>query len=190
MGTVPTKGWMILMTSEQRTIDGKTLPFNKYAIADRDSPARIPRVFLDDNYGDSTITAPGANAVCNIVAHAGQAVRALACWNLPSGSAMPIRADLTRYTLAQASANSPFVIAELWGFHFWNLLRITPDKLDAAVVDIRSGRKTGSLSPRTQHGNYASQTNIRNWFFQYGVSPNGDFLAEGGDGEIRLYRVP
>jgi len=189
-GTVPAKGWMFLRQSVQRTIDGKTLPYNNYAIADRDSHALTSGIFLADSFGDAnTIMVPGATAVCASVTHPGQYNWALGCWNLPDGPAIHIATNLANYIVTRASTYSPVVVAERWGFHAWNLLRITPDKLSLIVVDLRSGHRLATLKPRTQHGNYASQSNIRNWYYQYALSPNGDFLAEGGDGELRIFQL-
>jgi hypothetical protein len=114
---------------------------------------------------------------------------ALECWNLPEGSAMRIASALADYTMTRASSNSPVVVAERWGYHVWNPFREVPDYLSLIVMDLRSGRRLASLKPGMQHGNYASRTNIRNWYFQYALSPDGDLLAEGGDGELRLFQL-
>jgi WD40 repeat protein len=181
--TAPSNGWMILQQSFQRAIDGKTLAYSNYAIADRDSTTLTSGIFLPDSYGNVDLQmVPGAAAVC-------ASKGTLKCWTLPGGSPIIIATDLADHVVTRVSSNSPVVIAERWGFSAWNLLKITPEKLDLIVVDIRSGRRLGSVKPRTQHGNYASQSNIRNWYFQYALSPNGDFLAEGGDGELRLFQL-
>lgn len=181
--TAPSKGWMILQQSFQRAIDGKSLAYGNYAIADRDSATLTSDIFLADSYGDVDLKmVPGAAAVC-------ASKGTLRCWNLPGGSAIPITTDLAGHMVTRVSSNSPVVIAERWGFSAWNLLKITPEKLDLIVVNIRSGRRLGSVKPRTQRGYDASQSNIRNWYFQYALSPDGDFLAEGGDGELRLFQL-
>jgi WD40 repeat protein len=189
-GTVPIKGWILLRQSVQRTINGKTLPYNNYAIAGRDSHTLTSGIFLADSYGDANmIVVPGAAAVCSSMTHLGQTNLALGCWNLPDGSVLPIATELADYIVTRASTNSPVVVAERWGYHWWNLLKITPEELELTVVDVRSGHRLASLEPRTQQGNYASQSNIRNWYFHYALSRNGDFLAEGGDGVLRLYQL-
>ena len=72
-GTPPAKGWILLRQSVQRTIGVKTLPFNDYAIGDRDSHALTSGIFLADTYGDgSPIVTPGAEAVCITASHPGQ----------------------------------------------------------------------------------------------------------------------
>jgi hypothetical protein len=189
-GTVPAKGWILLRQSFQRTIDGKTLPFNNYAIADRDSHALTSGIFLADSFGDAnTIVVPGASAFCASVTHPGRSDWTLGCWNLPDANAIHIATDLANHIVTRASASSPVVVAERWGYSWLNLLKITPEKLEGSLVNIRSGRRLASLKPHMQHGNYASQSSIRNWYFQDALSPGGDLLAEGGDGELRLFQL-
>jgi WD40 repeat protein len=186
--TAPAKGWMLLAQSVQRTIDGKTLSYKNYAIADRDSHALTSGIFLADSYGDADI-APGAAAVCSSVIHPGQDKPALRCWNLPDGGVLPNTNELADYVITRASIDSPVVVAERWGYHALNLLKIIPDKLNVIVVDVRSGHRLASLKPRTQHGDYVSKSDIRSQYFQYALSPKGDLLAEGGDGELRLFQL-
>ena len=104
--TVPSKGWMILQQSFQRAIDGKTLAYSNYAIADRDSTTLTSGIFLSDSYGDVDLKmVPGAAAVC-------ASKGTLSCWNLPGGSATRIATDLAGHVVTRVSSNSPVVIAE------------------------------------------------------------------------------
>lgn len=68
-----------------------------------------------------------------------------------------------------------------------DLLKEVPDMLSLIVVDLRSGRQIASVKPRSQR-DYPSG-NIWDRYFQYALSPNGEFLAEGGDGTLRLYQI-
>jgi hypothetical protein len=189
-GTLPAKGWILLGQSVQRTIRVKTLPYNYYAIGDRDSHALTSGIFLADTYGDgSPIMTPGAEAVCITVSHPGQSKWTLGCRSLPKGSAIPIPKDLAEYVITQASNNSSVVVAERFGYHAWSLFREVPDYLNLLVVDVRSGHRLASLKPRMQPGNGATLSNIQNWYFQYALSPGGRFLAEGGNGDLRLFQL-
>ena len=60
-----------------------------------------------------------------------------------------------------------------------------------SLVNIRSGLRITSRKPREQHGDYALRIAIQysNWYFRNAVSANGDFLAEGRDGELRLFQL-
>jgi hypothetical protein len=69
-----------------------------------------------------------------------------------------------------------------------DLLKEVPDMLSLIVVDLRSGRQIASLKPRQQR-DYSSG-GIWNRYFQWALSPSGDFLAEGGDGALSLYQHP
>ena len=176
--------------SARRTIRGKTLPYFDYAIGNRDSHALISGIFLADSYGDgSPIMTPGAEAVCLTVPHPGQSKWTLGCWSLPNGSSIPIPTDLADYVITQAANNSSVVVAERFGYHAWSLFREVPDYLNLLVVDVRSGHRLAYLKPRMQHGNGATSSNMRNGYFQYALSPDGRFLAEGGDGDLRLFHL-
>jgi hypothetical protein len=179
---------MLLRKSVDRTVNGRVFLFNEYAIADRDSQRLTSGMLLRAAYQDSnTIMAQGAAAVCSALAPAGRYKSVLRCWNLPDGEVIPLAHELTEYRVTQASRSSPRVVAERWGYHSSELLKEVPDMLTLIVVDLRTGRQIASLKPRAQH-EYSSG-GIWDRCFQYALSPGGDFLAEGGDGTLRLYQV-
>jgi hypothetical protein len=99
---------------------------------------------------------------------------------------------LADYRMTSSSSSSPRVVAERWGAHV--LERILPNEgsgkiLSLIVVDLRSGRRIATLKPQLQHGNVSSRGQL-DQYFRDALSPNGDLLAEGGDGMLRLYRLP
>jgi len=80
---------------------------------------------------------------------------------------MSLAPNLKDYTVTQASRLSPRVIAE----H----RESTGHVRRRIVVDLRSGRQIASF--KTLGSRCA-------------LSPDGDFLAEGGDGSLTLYQLP
>jgi WD40 repeat protein len=187
-GTVPATGWMLLSQLADRAVNGRTVRLNDYAIADRDSHALTSGVLMPGAYLDNhTILAQGARMLCSELVPAGGYKSALHCWNLPDGQVIPVASELRSYGIVQTSRSSPRVVAERWGYHFFGLMKEVPDMLNLSVVDLRSGRHIASLKPRPQREFYSPQGDR---YFQYALSPNGDLLAEGGDGVLSLYRLP
>jgi WD40 repeat protein len=186
--TIPEKGWMLLRESVTRTgANGRTFPVADYAIADRDS-RRLTSGLLVQVFAGSgrPVMAPGATAVCLLLVRAGRSV--LDCWNLPGGEVIPIAPDLTDYRVKQASRSSPRIIAERWGSHWWLLFDEIGYMANQIVLELPSGRQIASLKPHPQHGRSAGFLEDR--YFKCALSPAGDFLAEGGDGSLRIYRLP
>jgi hypothetical protein len=187
-GTVPEKGWMLLRQSLSRTVNGRTSPFNDYAIADRDSHTLTSGMLLSAAYLDfNSIMAQGAAMFCSQLTPAGGYKSALHCWNLPEGQAIPLPSELSNYGITQASRSSPRVVAERMGYHAFTLGEAAPELLGLMAVDLRSGKRSASLKPRPQQRSYSISGDR---YFQHGLSPSGDLLAEGGDGSLRLYRLP
>lgn len=187
-GTEPTRGWIVLRQWVQRTAsNGSTQPYNSYAIANRDSHALTSGLFLIDTFGDNTVVAPGASAVCSTVYHPGQSKPTLGCWNMPNGSSIPVAAELKDYVITRASERSAVVVAERPKYDFWgSFFGEIPDYFNLIVFDIGSGHRLASLKARRQH---VASSNLRNWFFYSALSANGDLLAEGGDGHVRLLQL-
>jgi hypothetical protein len=187
-GTEPTKGWVVLRQWAQRTAsNGSTQPYNSYAIGNRDSHALTSGLFLMDTFGDNTVVAPGASAVCSTVDHPGQNKPTPGCWNMPNGNAIPVATELKDYMITRASAASAVVVAERPKYDFWgSFFGEIPDYFNLIVFDIRSDHRLASLKAPRQH---AASSNLSNWFFCYALSPNGDLLAEGGDGHVRLLQL-
>jgi len=176
------KGWVLLQRSFRRTIEGKTLLFNRYMIADRDSGRLTSGVFAD-TYGDGgAIVVPAAELICSTVEHAGQGTRTLGCWHLPGGNPAPLAPKLRDWRIARVSLNTPIVVAERFGYS-WTLLGDAVSRVNVMVIDIRSGR---GLIEMNAPQRASSSPQIRDSFFQYALSPDGGLLAEGGDGTLRL----
>jgi hypothetical protein len=186
--TIPEKGLMLLRESVARTgANGKTFPFPDYAIADRYSHQLTSGLLVQfAAWSDSTMIAPGAGAVCSSLIPAGRSV--LHCWKLPGGEVIPLAPELTGYHVTQASRASPRVIAEEWGSHWWELFDEVGYMARRIVLELPSGRKIASLDPRQQHE--SSLPSVHDGYSKCALSPAGDLLAEGGDGSLRLYRLP
>ncbi len=188
-GTEPTKGWVVpeAMGLQRTASNGSTLPYASYAIGNRDSHALTSGLFLIDTFGDNTVIAPGASAVCSTVHHPGQKKPTLGCWNMPNGTAIPLATELNDYMITRASAASAVVVAERPKYDFWDsFFGEIPDYFNLIVFDIHSGHRLASLKAPRQH---VASSNLRNWFFYYALSPKGDMLAEGGDGHVRLLQL-
>jgi hypothetical protein len=187
-GTVPAMGWMLLSQPVDRVVNGRTARLNDYAIADRDSHALTSGMLMPGAYLDrQTVLAQGAGMFCSELVPAGGYKSALHCWNLPDGQVIPVASELRSYGVVQTSRSSPRVVAERWGYHFLQVMKETPDMVGLIVVDLRSGRQIASLKPRPQQEAYSIQGDR---YFQYALSPNGDLLAEGGDGVLSAYQLP
>ncbi len=186
--TIPEKGWMLLRESVTRTsANGRTFSFPDYAIADRDSHRLTSGLLVQaDAWSGGTIMAPGAGAVCSSLVPEGRSV--LHCWKLPGGEVIPLAPDLTDYRVTQSSRASPRVIAERWGSHWWELFDEIGHMSSQIVLELPSGRSIASLVPRPQH--QSSLPFVEDRYFKCALSPNGDVVAEGGDGSLRLYRLP
>jgi hypothetical protein len=130
---------------------------------------------------------PSASATCAVINRAGENKATLGCWRLPGATPIPIPTELAGLVVTRAATNSPLVIAERWGFHWWNLLPIISEQLDISVIDLSSGNRITLIDSRAQHDN--KSPNIRNGYFQYALSPRGDLLTEAGDGEVRLAQL-
>ena len=186
-GMAPAKGWMLVRRPVSRTVNGRTLSLNDYAIADRDSHTVTSGMLLGAALRDfNSIMAQGAAMFCSQLTPAGGYKSVLHCWNLPEGQAIPLPSELNSYGITQASRSSPRAVAERMGNHAFTLGEATPELLGLMVVDLRSGKTIVSLKPRLQQTVYSISWDRS---FQYALSPNGDLLAEGGDGSLRLYRV-
>lgn len=129
---------------------------------------------------------PGSGEVCSSLVPAGRSV--LHCWNLPGGEPVPIQPDLADYHVTQASRSSPRVVAERWGSHWWQLFDENGYMARRIVLELPSGRQVASLKPRSQHG--SSSPYVDDWYSKCALSPAGDLLAEGGNGLLKLYRLP
>jgi hypothetical protein len=184
---MPEKGWMLLSESVKRaSVSGRTFLFSDYAMADRDSHRLTSGLLVQAAaWSPNTMIVPGAGAVCSSLVPEGRSV--LHCWKLPGGEAIPIAPGLTDYRVTQAARLSPRVIAERWGSHWWDLFDETGYMASRIVLELPSGRQVASLRPRPQHGYFPAN---HDWYFRCALSPAGDFLAEGGDGTLRLYRLP
>jgi hypothetical protein len=187
-GTVPMMGWVLLRQTADRTArKGAMLPYNSYAIANRDSHAFTSGVSLMDTYGTNAIVAPGANAVCSTVRHPSQDRPALGCWNMPDGIAIPVASELNGYIVAGVSDRSAVVVAERPKYGFWgSLFPELPDYFNLIVFDIRSGHRLASMKAPGQR---AVSSSLRSRYFCYALSPNGDLLATGGNGNVLLLRL-
>lgn len=186
-GTAAAKGWILLGQSIERTVNGRTLRFHDYAIADRDSHRLTSSMLLRDAYTDgNTIMAQGPAVFCSVLTPAGGYKPRLQCWKLPDGELLPLSSELRTYSVTQAACSSPRVVAQRWGYPFLDLWKEVPDMLSVIVVDLISGHRVASLRPRLQ-GDYSSVRSDQ--YFQYALSPSGELLAEGGGGSITLYRL-
>jgi hypothetical protein len=187
-GTVPTRGWMLLGQSTERTVNGKTLRFPEYAIADRDSHTFTAGPLLRAAYQDrNTLMAEGARAFCSQLTPGGGYKPMLRCWKLPGGELFPLASELKNYGITQAAYSSPRVIAEEWGYHAFDFEKEVPDILRVIVVDLFPARRVASLKPRTQREYFSLQGDR---YYRYALSPKGELLAEGGDGVLSLFRLP
>ena len=185
---IPERGWMLLRESVTRTsANGRTFSFLDYAIADSGS-RRLTSGLLVQAAARSgnTMMAPGAGAVCSSLVPEGRSV--LHCWKLPGGEVIPLARDLTDYRVTQTSRFSPRVIAERWGSHWWELFDEIGYMASRIVLELPSGRKIASLNPHPQHE--SSLPSVHDGYSKCALSPAGDLLAEGGDGSLRLYRLP
>jgi WD40 repeat protein len=185
--TTPEKGWILLSESVTRTgVSGRTFSFPDYAMADRDSHRLTSGLLVQEAaWSPSTMIVPGAGAVCSSLVPEGRSV--LHCWNLPGGEVISLAPDLTGYRVTQTSRASPRVIAERWGSHWWDLLGEVGYMASRVVLELPSGRQVADLKPRPQHGYFPTN---HDWYYRCALSPSGDLLAEGGDGSLRLYRLP
>jgi hypothetical protein len=186
--TMPEKGWMLLRESVTRTsANGRTFSFPDYAIADRDSHKLTSGLLVQAAaWSSSTMMAPGAEALCSSVSAEGRSV--LHCWKLSGGEVIPLAPDLMDYRVTQASRFSPRVVAERWGSHWWELFDEIGYMASRIVLELPSGRKIASLTPDQQRESSLAFVDDR--YFKCALSPAGDLLAEGGDGSLRLYRLP
>jgi dipeptidyl aminopeptidase/acylaminoacyl peptidase len=187
-GTVPAKAW-VLLRQTTRKINGRMVPFNDYAIADLNSH-RVTSDSLWHGLLQDTglIVAEGADAVCSELLAAGEYKSENRCWNLPSGEVLSRPPAFAKYRMTGGSLLSSRVVAERWGYHRLDFFGEVPDMLSLMVLDIRSGRRIASLKPRRQRG--GSSTSFRDSYFHCALSPNGELLAEGGDGVVTLEQLP
>jgi hypothetical protein len=193
-GTLPSKSLILLSQSNRTTLDGRLSGTANYAIADIGARKMTSRLLLQDVWKDfRTILADGPGAVCSELIASDQSIKRVhRCWNLPGGEDLPLTAELADYRITSSSSSSPRVVAERWGAHF--VERVLPNEgsgeiLSLIVVDLRSGRQIVTMKPRLQHGNVSPLGPV-DQYFRDALSPNGDLLAEGGDGILRLYRLP
>lgn len=112
----------------------------------------------------------------------------LHCWKIPGGEVIPLARDLADYRVTQASRASPRVIAERWGSHWWELFDEIGYMASRIVMELPSGSQIASLKPRPQHD--ASSPGFDERYFKCALSPTGGLLAEGGDGDLTLDRLP
>jgi WD40 repeat protein len=186
--TMPERGWMLLRESVTRpAANGRTFSFPDYAIADRDLHRLTSSLLVQTAaWSSGTMMAPGAGAVCSSLAPVGRS--ALQCWKIPGGEVIPLPPNLTDYEVTQASRASPRVVAERWGSHWWLLYDEVGHMASRIVMELPSGRQIAPLKPRPQRE--GSLPFVENRYFKCALSPDGDLLAEGGDGSLRLYRLP
>jgi len=186
--TIPEKGWMLLRELVTRTTaNSRTFSFLDYAMADSDSHRLTSGLLVQAAvWSGSTMMAPGAGAVCSSLVPEGRSV--LHCWRLPGGEVIPLAPSLTDYRVTQASRSSPRVVAERWGYHWWELFDEIGYMASRIVLELPSGRKLASLNPRPQHQSSLLSEDDR--YFKCTLSPASDLLAEGGDGSLSLYRLP
>jgi hypothetical protein len=187
--TAPTKGLLVLRRTTQETRNVRPLAYNDYAIADIKSHQMTSDLLLRGKLrAGSPVLAEGARVVCSEVQAVGQKTWKLQCWNLPDGEAVTLADELADFRVARGSLSSARVIAERWDYHRGNLLEKSPDLLSSMIVDLRSGKQFAAMKPRPQR-DYPSGE-IRDRYFRLALSPNGELLAEGGDGVVTLQRLP
>jgi hypothetical protein len=108
------------------------------------------------------------------------------CWNVSDGKEIRLGHGIGGYTFTNPASDSPRAIAERWvspGFFCVEC----PIKFDRrAVWDFGARRLVASWKPNTQAWNSVHRVAEPD---RCALSPDGQFVAEGGDGIVRLYRL-
>jgi WD40 repeat protein len=189
---VASKGWILLSHCEGQS----PKKFYRYLLLDRTSRRaltgwpmrRVP-------YPSSVATlAGGAEAFCfefhdqNDFKH-----ERLICREIEGDTKIPVSKPLCSYRLSEAAFSSTRVVAENWeemDHHWWEMFALTVGghklPVQRGIFDLRSGKLISSWKPRIQD---SRSPYITDHPYQCALSPNGDFLAEGGNGGVELYRL-
>jgi WD40 repeat protein len=132
------------------------------------------------------VFASGADAVCSFDWRNGNG--RLGCWDFNSGKRLALSRGIGKYQIVEASTAAPRAIAEHWAYpSFFTCLGLCQAELRLrAVYDFRSKMVLASWKPAVQH--WRSEGG-REEPERCAISPDGQFVAEGGDGVVRLYRL-
>jgi hypothetical protein len=108
------------------------------------------------------------------------------CWNVSDGKEIRLVRDIAGYQFTEAAASAPRAIADRWvspGFLCWEC----PMKLDRrAVWDFSTRTVVSSWKPNAQAWDSIHRVGEPD---RCAISPDGQFVAEGGDGVVRLDRL-
>ena len=187
------RGWVLLKHSEEPPIW-----VCKYSIVDRSSHCPLkgwPTRKLPCGFATMAV---GAEALCfDLVGDVDY--ERLHCRAINGGREIPIPKQVRGYELIQTAISSDRVVADRWKhdhdpwwsqllfWWLWSPIQESPSLPRRRVLfDLRSGHRMSSWKPRIQQ---STSPTVLDWPYRCALSPSGEFLAEGGDGLLELYRL-
>jgi hypothetical protein len=170
------KGWVLVW----HTTGVRPRERTEYGIADSRSGQSVREsTSKHDSFG-AGIFVPNKGAWCAVD---GKRSR---CWNVSDGKEIRLARDITGYRFTDAAVSAPRALAERWVSPGFFCLEC-PMKLDRrAVWDFGTGALVSSWKPNAQEWNSIHRVGEPD---RCNISPDGQFVAEGGDGVVRLYRL-
>jgi len=164
--------------------------FNTYTFLTVDPVARkIIRRESADN-GNMGSFADGGRAVCRGGDVIGKGKAPVTCWDVDTGNKISQSPSINGGDPMVTAAHSNRVVAtdyhRVFDFLFSDDYEPVVDKL--VVWDFRRGKELVSWRPKSQ--SYLDVDNKRvKEPFQFTISPDGEYIAEGGNGIVRLYKI-
>jgi WD40 repeat protein len=173
--TAPDRGWALIW----RRVGVRPNESDAYSVEDIRSRELIGKpVSLTAQFLPKAIFVPGERAWC------GWTERRPRCWSVESGKEIHLSSALGGLEFKSAAALSPRAIVEHWGISHGFLSDLFPATLKRrAVYDFSSQAIVASweIVPHTLDLTQEPDS--------CAISPDGQFVAESGDGVVRLYRL-
>jgi hypothetical protein len=170
------QGWALVW----HMVGARPNEFVEHGVADSKSGEWISAPSFDNAHPDQAVLVPGVGAWC------GWDGKSPSCRNVIDSNKIQLGRAIDGYRFTNPAASAPRAIAERWGnrgFFCWECdLRL--DR--RAVWDFSTRTVISSWRPRTQTWNSIHRVGEPD---RCAISPDGQFIAEGGDGVVQLHRL-
>jgi WD40 repeat protein len=172
------KGWVLVW----HTVGVRPNEFTEYGIADSKSGEWIGKPGPKHAHVGQGILVPIESAWCGLDGKESK------CWNVTDGKEIRLGHGIGGYQFTDPAASAPRVIAEHWAYpSFFACFSLCQSELRRrAVWDFSTRTLVSSWKPNAQAWNSIHRQNEPD---RCSLSSDGQFVAEGGDGVVRLYRL-